>query len=214
MDRKLVSYISIGWRTVIVLLTLQVVLTSVLRYFTQSWEAPSVITQNSFANPFLVVHVAAGIVAMLLGPLQFVGAIRKRYPAIHRVSGRLYVAAIAVAAPTGLILSLGTTAGPIAGTGFAILAILWPIVTFLGVRAAIDRNFAEHRKWMLRSYALTATGLTLRVMLPLAGLFEIPFYDAYRVIAWASWMTNLAMAEYYLRRSRESAARATRLAIA
>lgn len=214
MDRRLVAFYSIAWRTVVVLLTLQVVWVSAARYLTHSQTPPGVITDNLFANPFLTVHVAAGIIAMLLGPIQFVPAIRKRLPALHRAGGRVYAAAIAVGAPTGLILSLGTAAGPIAGSGFAVLALLWPTFTFLGIRAAIGKKFAEHRKWMLRSYALTAAGLTLRVMLPLAGLLEIPFLPAYQVIAWISWMTNLALVEYYLRRSRRSSARQTRYAMA
>ena len=67
---------------------------------------------------------------------------------------------------------------------------------------------------MLRSYAITATALTLRLMLPLAGVLGIPFFPAYRVISWLAWMTNLALFELYLRRGRHSRATPQRLATA
>lgn len=197
-----------------VLFTIEIAVVSALRYFTHGQEAPSVITDNAFANPFLVIHVAAGVTALVLGPLQFVAAIRKRYPAIHRVTGRLYVAAVAIGAPAGFMLALGTTSGPVAAIGFAIPAVLWPIVTYLGVRAAIARDFTEHREWMLRSYGITSNAITLRLMLPAAGLLGLPFSSAYPVIAWLSWMTNMALFEVYIRRGRRPTPRQARLATA
>ncbi|HEX8527089.1 DUF2306 domain-containing protein, partial [Allosphingosinicella sp.] len=164
------------------------------------------ILANAFANPFLVAHVATGVIALLLGPLQFVRRVRSRRPALHRATGMIYAAACAVAAPAGLMLALGTFAGPAAGAGFAIPALLLPVFTYFGLRAAMERRFAEHREWMIRSYALVATAITLRLMLPASGLLGFDFVPAYQVIAWLSWTTNLALAEYHIRRTRVSTA--------
>ncbi len=212
--RRLAPSLSIAWRGVVVLFTIEIAVVSSMRYFTHSQTPPSVITDNAFANPFLILHVAAGVIALLLGPLQFVQRIRTRLPAVHRATGRIYAAACAVGAPAGFMLALGTTAGPIAGVGFAIPAVLWPIFTYLGVRAAMERRFAEHREWMARSYAVAATAITLRLMLPAAGLLGIPFFPAYRVISWLAWMTNLALVELYLRRNRLPATSDAKLATA
>ena len=200
MGRRLALFLSAIWRGAIVLLTIEVAIAASLRYFTHNDTPPSVITDNAFAHPFLILHVAAGVLALLLGPLQFIERIRARAPLLHRAMGRIYAAAVALGAPAGFMLALGTTAGPVASVGFAIPAVLWPIFTYLGVRGAIDGRLAEHREWMLRSYAITATAITLRLMLPAAGLLGIPFYPAYRVISWLAWMTNLALVELYLRR--------------
>lgn len=205
MDQRLKPILSTAWRAAVVLLTIQVAIVAVLKYLTDGGTPPPPILANAFANPFLVVHVVAGVLALVVGPLQFVRRIRARVPALHRATGLIYVAASAVSAPAGLVLALGTTAGPVAGTGFAILAVLLTLFTYLGLRAAIERRFADHREWMLRSYAMTATAITLRLMLPAAGLLEIDFVAAYRAIAWLSWMTNLALVEYYIRRKRSSA---------
>ena len=196
---------STAWRAIVVLLTVEIAIVSALRYFAGSETPPPFIVANAFANPFLVLHVAGGATALLVGPLQFVRRIRARWPHFHRATGRIYVAACAIGAPAGFILALGTTAGPVAGAGFAVVAVLWALFTWLGYRAAVERRFGDHREWMLRSYACTAAAITLRLMLPASALLGLDFVPAYRVIAWLAWTTNLAVFEYYIRRNRVSA---------
>jgi uncharacterized membrane protein len=203
MDRRLAAIGAYSLRALIVLFTLEIAAVSILRYFTGLQVAPEPILANRFAHPFLALHVAGGVTALLLGPLQFVQRVRRRFPILHRTSGRVYAIACALGAPAGFMLALGTTSGPVAAVGFAIPALLWPVFTYLGVKCAMDGRFDEHRRWMLRSYAITSNAITLRLMLPFAGLvLHLPFSAAYPVIAWLSWMTNLALFEIYLRRTR------------
>lgn len=215
MFGKLTRFSAFAWRGAILLLTLEVVAVSVMRYLTHDQAAPDIILENVYAKPFLILHVLGGTTALLLGPLQFVARVRNRFPALHRASGRTYAAACAIGAPAGFMLALGTRAGPVASLGFAVPAVLWPIFTFVGIRLAITGRLSEHREWMLRSYAITANAVTLRIMLPFAGLvLGLPFTSAYPVIAWLGWMVNLAAAELYLRRNRKDAIAQPRLAIA
>ena len=60
--------------------------------------------------------------------------------------------------------------------------------------------FVAHRKWMIRSFALTFAAVTLRLYLPIAQLLPIEFDNAYRVISFLCWVPNLIVAEAYLRR--------------
>jgi uncharacterized membrane protein len=214
MDLRSIPIFSTIWRAALVLLTVQIAIVSALRYFAEGGAAPPPILANAFADPFLIVHVAAGVIALLAGPFQFVRPIRARVPALHRATGLIYVGACAVAAPAGFMLALGTTAGPVAGTGFAIPALLLPVFTALGLRSALGRRREEHREWMLRSYALVATAITLRLMLPASALLGFEFLPAYRVIAWLAWTTNLMLVEYHIRRTRAPAARYGALAAA
>ena len=56
---------------------------------------------------------------------------------------------------------------------------------------------------MLRSWAMTAAAITLRLMLPFSGVvLGLGFDTAYPVIAWLSWLTNLALVEIHIRRTR------------
>ena len=86
------------------------------------------------------------------------------------------------------------------GVGFAILALLWLATMSLGVAAAVRRDFAAHRRWMLRCMALTTAAITLRIMLGVgAGALRLPFDAVYITAAWASWIVNLAVVEAWLR---------------
>lgn len=190
---------------VLVLLSVEIAVVSVLRYFTGSLPPPPPILANAFAHPFLVVHVAGSLVALLVGPLQFVDPIRARRPALHRAAGRLYVAGCAIGAPTGVVLALGSTAGPAVNAGFAIPGLLVAAFTWLGWRSAVGRRFADHREWMLRSYAILAAAVTLRLLIPGAAFLELDFLAAYRVNSWLAWIINLVLVEAYIRRTRAAA---------
>ena len=186
------------------LLSIEIAVVSILKYFTSLVPPPEPVIANRFADPWLAIHVISGTVALLIAPFQFVARIRSKWPVLHRTTGWIYVGACAVAAPSGLILSIGTTAGPVAAWGFGIGAVLYAVFTWLGVRAAIGRRFDEHREWMLRSYALLANAITLRLMLPAAGFMGIGFFTAYPIIAWLGWVTNLLLVEYAIRRKRRA----------
>ena len=215
MTRVLASIYASVWRAAVALLALEIAIVSLLRYVTGGAAPPPPVAANAFASPFLVVHVVAGVLALLVGPLQFVRRLRTRWPTFHRANGYVYITACAIGAPAGFIIALGTTSGPLAATGFATAAVLWALFTWRGWRAAVARRFADHREWMLRSWAMTAAAITLRLMLPFSGLvLGLKFDTAYPVIAWLSWLTNLALVEFHIRRTRPVAMRHARLAAA
>ena len=93
-----------------------------------------------------------------------------------------------------------TIAGPVAATGFFVLDCWWLTTTALGVVAAIRGRFAQHRRWMIRSAALTVGAVMLRIYLPLSFALKLDFLVAYQVISWLAWVPNAALAELYLRR--------------
>lgn len=202
------------WRAVLVLLTLQIAATTALRYLTGSQAAPPPVLANAYADPFLLIHAVSGMIALLLGPVQFVRRLRERLPALHRATGKAYVAACAIAAPSGFMLALGTTAGPVAATAFALQAMLLPVFVALGVHAAIHRRIRAHGEWMLRAYALIAGAITLRLTLPAGMIAGYDFLPVYQASAWLAWTINLSLAEWHIRRSRACAPAFTALAAA
>ena len=74
----------------------------------------------------LRLHVGGAIVALVLGPWQLVGAIRRRWPTVHRWMGRLYMSGVAVGALGALELAPHAFGGLPSGVGFGLLAVLWP----------------------------------------------------------------------------------------
>jgi uncharacterized membrane protein len=206
MTRIFASIYPAAWRAIVVLLTLEIAVVTALRYFAGTEPPPEPILANAFADPFLIIHVIGGVAALLLGPVQFAGLVRAALPRFHHATGRLYVLACAVAAPSGFMLALGTTAGPVVSVGFAIPAVLVAVFTWLGWRAAVDRRFDAHKEWMLRSYGVIAVAITLRLLIPASAFLELDFLAAYRVNSWLGWMINAAAVEYAIRRARRPAA--------
>lgn len=171
-------------------------------------QAPPVVEDNGMGMTMLIVHAGAAGVALLVGPLQFLAVVRKRARALHRWIGGVYVVACLVGGVAGGLLAPFTAAGPIAASGFLLLALAWLWATALGWRAAaIKRNYAEHKNWMIRSFALTLAAVTLRLYLIPAAIAGIDFVTAYQWIAWIAWIPNLAIAEAWIasrRRAREA----------
>lgn len=170
---------------------------------------------NPMLDPWgLRTHVTASGVALLLGAFQFYKPLRRKAPALHRITGRIYVAGCLIGGLAGGIIALSSTAGPVAGWGFLILAVLWTFVTVMALLCALRRDFAAHERWMIRSFALTFAAVTLRIYLPLSSALNHGFsLDAYRMIAWAAWAPNLVIAEIMIaslqkRRGQASASQA------
>lgn len=151
---------------------------------------------NHFASTgALVAHASIGATALILGAIQFFPATRERWPKWHRRAGTVYVICCLVGGTAGLLLSFGTTAGPIAGVGFGLLAILWLVTTANAWRYAKARDSLRHQRWMTRSYAMAFGAVTLRIYLAVFAIAGVEFWTGYRLSAWISWVPNLFVAE-------------------
>ncbi len=147
------------------------------------------------------VHFGVGGFVLLIGPFQFLPRLRARRPTLHRWTGRFYVAGCLASAVAALVLAPSAITGTVAQTGFTLLALFWIITTSTAFVKALQRKFAEHRRWMVRSYALTLAAVTLRIYLPSSLAFDVPFETAYPIIAFACWVPNAIVAEWMLRNS-------------
>nr|WP_245260857.1 DUF2306 domain-containing protein [Agrobacterium sp. 10MFCol1.1] len=143
-------------------------------------------------------HAAGAATALLLGPWQFRPRLRVRWPFLHKCIGRIYALGCASGGLAALVLATGLSSGPVAGAGFAALGLAWLITTGLAVHEVLAGRIASHRRWMIRSFALTLSAVTLRIYLPLSDVFNVEFLTAYRTIAWACWLPNLLLAELFL----------------
>jgi len=151
---------------------------------------------NAFAPSWLMIHVAGAATALLVGSFQFIPGLRAI--GVHRWLGRFYVIACLAGGASGLVLALGSTAGPIASVGFGGLAIAWIVTNAQGWRLAMQRDFVRHRRWMIRSWSLTLAAVTLRIYLPLLDPLGIGMLEGYRAISFLAWIPNLVVAELYL----------------
>lgn len=161
---------------------------------------------------FLVAHVLFATVALLATCVQVWPWFRQRYPVAHRRIGRVYVfGGVLPAGVCGFVLGVTSPYGPVVQASSMLLSTLWIGFTVMGFRMARQRRFADHRRWMLRSFALTASIITNRVwgivlISALQPQLETTYGgDMQRLIAasagataWLGWTIALLIAEWWI----------------
>ncbi len=158
--------------------------------------------------PLLVMHVVFASVAILTCVLQIWPWFRSRYPVWHRRIGRVYVwGGVLPAGVSALVIGYMTPFGPVAWASTMLMAPLWLLFTWLGWRAARRRQFRDHRKWMIRSFALTVSIISNRIWGTVAFLVladrmpeaELPYLLA-GISTWMGWTIPLLISQWWLER--------------
>jgi uncharacterized membrane protein len=108
----------------------------------------------------LIPHTFCGIIALVAGPMQFSSRLRQRHLKFHRVLGRIYVISVFIGAATGVALATGRPGLP----GTSMQAATWVVCTTAALITARNRQIIPHRQWMARSYAVTFTFVSSRVL--------------------------------------------------
>jgi hypothetical protein len=130
--------------------------------------------------------------------------------------GRIYV--FAGVLPSGLLAiptSVYGSSGLSGSLGNVLLAVTWLATTFAGFRMARQKRFAEHRRWMIRSFAL-CTSIVLNRVWVVVLMFgvapalasndaELEVLTGQAIVAaiWLSWVVNLLLAEWWIERTRK-----------
>jgi uncharacterized membrane protein len=132
---------------------------------------PAAELDSHFANQrtLTLAHVLPAMLFMVLGPLQFVRSLRSKYPAVHRWSGRIFLTASAVVGVTGLTMAFGKTIGGVdEKAAITLFGTFFLIALGKALWHALRREFAQHREWMIRGYAI---GLAVATIRPIMGSF-------------------------------------------
>lgn len=194
----------IGW-VVMTVLALAVAVYAILVLVMPGFGPAFVVERRALVPVAVAAHLAGGLAALALGPWQLNARLRQRAISVHRWMGRGYVIAVLVGGLGAAALAPLSQEGLVTHVGFGLLAALWLTATLQAYRRIRAGDQVTHRQWMIRSYALTLAAVTLRVYLPLAQVFDIPFADAYQVVAWLCWVPNLVVAEWLILRRRAGA---------
>jgi len=178
---------------------------------------PSVGIDALFDYPFWgVAHFLPGLLFMTLVPLQLWPRIRNRHRVFHRWSGRLLVAA-------GAFLGVSGAAFPffmpdrVFSERLVISAFFLLFLFYLSKAfgAARRKDFARHREWMIRWFAVGLAITTQRILLPVfivaVGVTDAhSFWDIFVTATWLSTAIQVLIAEWWLSTTRrpEPAAKA------
>lgn len=148
-------------------------------------------------------HIFSSIFILGAGAILFSGKILRKYSKIHRLTGKIYVGLLLlVSAPSGLVMAFHANGGWAAQASFFLLTPLWWWFTWKGFQAARRRQFTAHKQWMLRSYALTLSAISLRVyQMVLGHFFLLDPVMQYVLVSWLGWVGNLAVAEWLIFRN-------------
>jgi len=122
-----------------------------------SAKNPAVQLDAHFANhaTLTLAHVLPAMLFMVLGPLQFVRGLRAKYPQVHRWSGRIFLTASTVVGVTGLTMAFGKTIGGVdEKAAITLFGTFFLIALAKALWHALRREFAQHREWMIRGYAI------------------------------------------------------------
>lgn len=154
------------------------------------------------ARPMLVtVHTLFGPVALVLGLVNLLPAMRHRRWFAHRMIGRVYLVSVIMLALAGLALSVHAAGGVVARIGFFVLAMATLGIGLTAYQRIRHGDVRGHREWMLRSYACIFAAVTLRLWMPILMMATGgEFLPAYRVVAWLAWVPNLLWVERVIRR--------------
>jgi uncharacterized membrane protein len=119
----------------------------------------------------LLGHIMGSSIALAAGVFQLVRGIRDRYPRVHRYTGRVYVfAGVIPAVFFALVVEAFWPFSTVTAVSQVALAVLWGFVTIVGFRFRRQGRIEDHRRWMLRSYALTASVLVELAINPFVEL--------------------------------------------
>lgn len=172
----------------------------------------------------LTAHVMFGTIAMTTGCFQIWPAFRARYRRGHRITGRVYVfAGVLPAGLLGFYIGWYTDAGPSVRVANLVGSALWLMFTYAAFRAARQKRFDAHRRWMSRSFALAMSIalsrvfniaatiiLTPRVDTTFGGNERMMHFTAASIGVWISPLLLLVLTDYLLERRKPTPARANR----
>src|ERR687886_1223771 len=163
----------------------------------------------------VVLHIVSATVFSILGPLQFAAGFRRRWPTWHRMAGRLLVGCGLLVASTGLWMTLfyapPDNSGALLFVSRIVFGSAMVVSIVVGLAAILRRDIQGHRRWMSRGYALGLGAATQMLVLMLAEIAAgKPNELTHDSLMALSWVINLAVAEWAMRKRRTPRGRTTK----
>lgn len=148
------------------------------------------------------IHVFSAVLALFAGFTQFSKQFLTQHRKWHRIIGKMYVWNIlAINFPAGMILALNANGELPGKIAFVALDTLWAYFTLKALISARHKDFYTHRNYMIRSYALTFSAITLRAWhMVLSHYLPIDPMRLYVMEAWLGFVPNLIAAEWIIQR--------------
>lgn len=199
----------VGAWTIIVVLASVVLLFAATRFITDLPLVASSTTPHPLSFEFRYVsypwlaygHIVPSIVFLLLAPIQLWRGFRNRHLKWHRRIGRVAILAGLLSGIFAVVFGFFLSYGGALEAGAAVLFGIWFIAALsIAYRAIRRRDVRNHRRWMIRAYAVALAVGTVRLwigLLTAVGILELR--DAFGVAFWLSFAMHVVAAELWLR---------------
>ena len=151
---------------------------------------------------WIFTHVSMGIVALLVGPVQFWLGWKAKFIS-HKRLGIVYLISIGISSVTSFYLALTTTVSWIFGLGLGGLGIAWLLTTGMAFLAIKKHKLALHREWMTRSYIVTMGFVFFRLFVGITNALEIgTLFERLEAASWFCWAFPLLFGEIIIQRKK------------
>ena len=142
------------------------------------------------------VHIFSGPLVLLNGLVLMTNWVI-RYRTLHRFLGWVQIVCLLVfMLPSGMVMALQSFGGFWAGLSFMVLSGTTAVCAILGVVNARQGKLKQHRQWMVRSYVLICSAVSLRLVSGATGFVGVTDAEwAYVFAAWMSWVLPLVVWE-------------------
>ncbi|MFN4186047.1 MAG: DUF2306 domain-containing protein [Hyphomonas sp.] len=148
------------------------------------------------------IHIASGSVFLGLAPFQFIGAVRRRFPAYHRLAGRVLVAAALLA----ILSTFAIHRTPIGTEGIpsqTVLLLIWLGSILAAVWCIRHGDVVWHQRHMARAVVAGAYFLLIRMFDRFIGADAVLGFEENPSVQfansdWLGWLVPMIAVELFM----------------
>ena len=154
------------------------------------------------SHPWLTyLHIVPGALYLLGAALQVTFRFRRRHYPLHRRLGRTVLALGLLQGTMAVVLGVVMPFGGPAELWATVLFGAWFVACLvLAFRAIRGGDVAQHRRWMIRAFAVGVAVGTIRIWIPLLQIVGgVNLAASFGPAFWISFSSHVVAAELYLR---------------
>lgn len=155
-------------------------------------------------HPWLAyLHIVPGVLYLLGAPLQLSRRFRTRHYLVHRRLGRVLLSVALLSGVFAIVFGVPFAFGGRWEAAATLVFGVWFLACLMLAFRAIRRDeVAQHRRWMIRAFAIGVGVGTIRIWI---GLFQatglLSLQDSFPIAFWISFAVHAAAAEWWMRRT-------------
>ena len=171
------------------------------------------LAEKYVAHPWLAYgHILPGVVYLLGAPFQLSQRFRSSHYPLHRRLGRGLLVCALASGVLSVVLGVVFAWGGSAETAASLVFGTWFVAALaLAFRAIRRGDVAQHRRWMIRAFAVGLGVATIRIwvgaftgiQIGLLGMGDetMPVRATFGIAFWLGLSMHVAFAEWWLRRT-------------